>query len=333
MGFLTKMFGTKETAATTAAKPREIDLISALSLQLRGDVKPALDGYIRIAADNPDDYLAPFFAAAALTGTGKTAEAAELLRDLSRHISTRGENISRAVAGEMFSLVNEEPLLSVPSVAEIIVICGDRLKEEGFVQESAVCFEIAAGLLPDHANLLHKLGDTLHDLGAYDYAEAVLRKALELAPNHWGSLYTCAVLLQDLGRFDEAIALYEKAVTLSPNHVKCQNNYGAALLLTGRLDEALAHCTLAAQLDPDFPLAMVNLGNIHLQKQEYETARGCFQEALSLDGNLAPAYFGLGAVEQCTGGDPERIRELYLKAIELNPGNPQFHQALGDLLG
>ncbi|HZV81658.1 MAG TPA: tetratricopeptide repeat protein, partial [Geobacteraceae bacterium] len=254
MGFFTKMFGPKDTADTTAAEPREADIVTALSLHLRGDVKPALDAYLRIAEESPDDNLAPFFTAAIMAGTNRIDEAAERLRYLSQRISSGGETISRAVAGELFSLVNEEPMLSVPPVAEIIVSCGDRLKEEGFAQESAVCFEIAAGLLPDHANVLHKLGDTLHDLGIYDYAEAVLRKALEYAPNHWDSLYTYAVLLQDLGRFDEAIGCYEKAVVLNPDHVKCHNNYGAALMLTNRLDEALAHCTVAAELDPAFPL-------------------------------------------------------------------------------
>ncbi|HZV81347.1 MAG TPA: tetratricopeptide repeat protein, partial [Geobacteraceae bacterium] len=66
--------------------------------------------------------------------------------------------------------------------------------------------------------------------------------------------------------------------------------------------------------------------------QEYEIARTCFSEAIALNGNLAPAYFGLGAVEQSAGGDPGLARELYLKAVELNPSNPQFHHALGNLL-
>jgi|GEM_PF-1398508 len=332
MGFFNRMFGSKDAANPAAAEPRGIDFFTALSLHLRGDLDPALKAYLTIAEELPDYNLAPFFAAAIMADTGNAAEAAERLRDLSRRIASGGETISRAVTGELFSLMNDEPTLKVPDMAEVIVNFGDQLKAEGFVQESAVCFEIAAGLLPDHASVLHRLGDTLHDLGVYDYAEAVLRKALEYAPNHWDSLYTYAVLLQDLGRFDEAIGCYEKAVSLYPDHVKCRNNYGAALMLTGRLDEALAHCTAAAELDPEFPLALVNLGNIHLLKQEHETARGCFAKAIELDKNVAPAYFGLGSVEHCTGGDPARVRELYRTAIELNPSIPQVHHALGNLL-
>jgi len=332
MGFFTKMFGPKDSADQAAVEPREIDFFTALSLQLRGDVDPALNAYLKIAAELPNYNLAPFFAAAIMAGAENIAEAAQRLRDLSRRSAAAGEPISRAIARELFSLMEEEPTLNVPALTESIVVFGDRLKEGGFVQESAVCFEIAAGLLPDHAPILHKLGDALHDLGMYDYAESVLRKALELAPNHWDALYTYAVLLHDLGRLDEAIGCYDKAVTLYPDHVKCQNNYGAALMLTGRLDEALAHCSLAAELDPEFTLARVNLGNIHLLRQEYETARSCFNDAIVLDRNVAAAYFGLASLERNTGGDPARVKELYRTAIELSPSMPQFHHALATLL-
>src|SRR5207344_177567 len=98
-----------------------------------------------------------------------------------------------------------------------------------------------------------------------------------------------------------------KAVRLDPDHVKCQNNYGAALIMTNRLDEALAHCTLAAGLAPDFLPVKINLGNIHLLLKEYETARTIYLEAISLDKNLAPAYFGLASAEQFLGSDSGRV--------------------------
>lgn len=331
MGFFDKIFGPKETTPSIAPEPSGIDFYSALSLHISGEFEPALDAYQSIEAELPDYTLAPFFAAAALAYTGRVPEAAEKLRDLSLTVASAGEALSRVVATELFTLFSNEPTLKVPVVAEIIVDFGDRLKQEGFIQESAVCYEIGVGMLPEHAPVLHRLGDTLHDLQIYDYAEAVLKKALEFAPNHWDSLYTYAVLLQDLGRFDEAIGCYEKAMPMNPDHVKCRNNYGAALMLTGRLDEALEQCTQAAGLDPEFTLAKVNLGNIHLMRQEYEAARTCFSEALALNPDLAPALFGLGAVEQNTGGNPTRIRELYLKASELSPDNPQFREALASL--
>jgi tetratricopeptide (TPR) repeat protein len=331
MGFFNKMFGTKTGADATAGAQEDL-FSSALSLHLAGNLEQALATYRQLGAKQPDDNLAPFFAAAVMAGTGSIAEAAERLRDLSRRIAQGQETISLAVSRDLITLLDSYPLLKVPEVAEIVATLGDRLKGANFVQESAVCFEIAVSLLPERAELLHKLGDTLHDLRMFDYAESVLQKALEYAPNHWGALYTYAVLLQDLGRFDEAIAHYEQAVRLNPDHVNCRNNYGAALMMTNRLPEALEQCREAARLSPDSPWVKINLGNIHLLQQEYAPARTYFTEAIALHQGLAPAYYGLGSVEQLQGGDTAKARELYQKAIELNPAIPDIHHALGNLL-
>jgi len=333
MSLFTKIFGSKTTADQAAAKPKKADFIAALSLHVSGEREAALGAYQSIAEELPNDALAPFFAAAIKAASGDAAAAAESLRQLSGHVAAQGENISRVMSLELLAQVGDQPLpLSVPAVAEIIASFGDQLRGGGFLQESAVCLEIAAGLIPDNPHLLHKFGDTLHDLRIYDYAESVLQDALKHAPNHWGALYTYAVLLQDLGRDAEAIACYEKAVTFNPDHANCQNNYGAALLRTNRVEEALVHCTLAEGLDPKSPLVKVNLGNIRMLLQEYETARTCFSEAIALNDNFAPAYFGLASVEQSLGSDPTRVRELYLKGIEINPLIPEAHQALGNLL-
>jgi len=332
MSIFTKIFGSK-TVDTSSAVPQVAEFVAVLLMHLRGELEPALRGYQEIAAALPGDAPAPFFAAAILAGKGELAEAAESLRSLSRQLSLVGETLPRAITGKLYALVKDQPtLFRLPAVAEICASFGDLLKQEGFLQESAVCFEVAAGLVPDNAQVLHKLGDTLHDLRIYDYAEEVLLAALKNAPNHWGALYTYAVLLQDLGRNDEAITYYEKAARFNPEHVNCQNNYGAALLRTNRLEEALEHCSRAAALDPASPFVKVNLGNIYLLMQEYEKARTCFAEAISLNASLAVAYFGLGSVEQAMKSSPDQVRELYLKALEINPALAEAHHALGNLL-
>lgn len=331
MGFFDKIFNSNETAANVAS-PKANDFIDALALHLRGDIEPALGVYLQIVKELPNDYLSPFFISAIMAGQGQTSEAAANLRSLSQQIAGQGGTISQSIYQRIVVQMNEALHLSTPAVAGIIATFGDHLKEKRFLQECAVCFEIAKALDPENVDLLYKFGDTLHDLRNYDYAEKVLQEALQHASAHWGALYTYGVLLQDLGRLDEAIGCYEKAVAIDPNHAKCQNNLGAALLTLGRVEEALAHCTRAAELAPDFALAKNNLGNIHLRKGDYEAARSCYNEAIALDENLAPAYFGLGSAEQGLGSDRERVLELYRKAVELSPTVPIFQQALDKLL-
>lgn len=342
MGFFDKFFGGKEKEEKEGVEgggPREnkggdveaVDFVAALSMQLHNELDPAFAAYVKLAEEAPLDNLSTFFASSIMAGKGGVSEAANNLRSLSHRIASAGDGISRVISSELFEAVLDHPGVRLPAVAELIVAFGETLKGGGFIQEAAVCFEIASSLVPGNAHVLHKFGDALHDLRMYEYAENVLREALNLASHHWGALYTYAVLLHDLGRHEEAIAYYERAVKVDPNHANSRNNYGSALMALGRFDEALEQCDLAAELAPEAPLAKVNLGNIHLMKRQYQKARGCFEAAVSLDANLAQAHFGLGAVEQTTGGDAKRVAELYLKAIELSPSIPQFHHALAKL--
>lgn len=332
MSFFSKVSG-KNDADGNGGAPKAGSFLSALSMHLRGELDWALAAYAGISQKEPGDRLAPFFAAAILAARGSMPEAVQNLRLLSRDVAAAGDNISRVIAVELAGLLGDESVgVRVPAVAEVVVGLGDVLKQHGLLNEAAVCFEIACGLTPDNAHVLHRLGDTLHDLRMFDYAESVLQDALNRAPNHWGAIYTYALLLQDMGRNDEALTYYEKAIKLDPNHAKCRNNYGAVLLNLGRLDEALAQCSAADELDPSAPLVKNNLGYIHMLRQDYEAARACFAQAISLNENLFPAYFGLASAERSLTGDPKRIQDLYLKAIEINPTAAEVHHALGGFL-
>jgi tetratricopeptide (TPR) repeat protein len=336
MGFFSKFWGSKEGGEEAAVKPQAIeigDFNAALSRHLRGDLEAPLNFYLTVPEEFPEYPLAQFFAAAITAAKDDTGAAVTMLRELSRQISAAGGSISHTFIVELSATVSQSAVpVRIPLVADIVVSFGDQLKREGFVQESAVCFEVAAGLLPEHANVLHKLGDTLHDLRMYDYAESVLQEALKHAPNHWGAIYTYAVLLQDLGRDEEAITFYEKAVKLNPDHAKCQNNYAAALLRTNRLEQALEQGQRAERLDRANPFVKVNLGNIYYLLQDYDKARSAFTEAIELEERLAPAHFGLAVVEQALGSDADKVKERYRKALEINHTIAEAHQALGRIL-
>jgi Flp pilus assembly protein TadD len=324
------IFGTKTEAEKPkpVAAPQHVDLATALSMLLLGQLDEAHQAFLRIHEAAPEDDLAAYFTAALTAYKGEVAEAAASLRALSAAIASRGGGISHAIVTDTLAVATPRMLAGV---AEISVGFGVTLKEQGFLREGVVCLEIAAGLLPDNPHILHKFGDALHDLGHYDYAEKVLLEALKNAPNHWGALYTYAVLLQDLNRDEEALQYYDKAARFDPSHAKCLNNYGAALLRTNRVDEALVQCTAAAELDPESPLVQVNLGNIYFLKQQYEEARNCFGRAVALNDNLAAAHLGLGKAEEALGGDLELAKEHYRTAVRLSPALTELYPALKEL--
>lgn len=338
MGFFSKFFGSKEPRQadpqeTVAAEERgSADFTAAVLMQMRGENDAALAAYQEMTDRFPDDNLAPFFAAAIKAGSGSVEDAVAVLRSLSQRCSEAEQGISQVIIQELAAQLSDSSQHGrIPGIAELIVSFGDNVKAAGFVYEAAVLYEVAVALLPDRANVLHRLGDTLHDLRLYEYAESVLQEALKHAPNHWDSLYSYALLLQQLGRDKEALPYYEKATVFNPDHVNCRNNYGSALMRTQRLEEALQQCNAAFGLEPENPFVQINLGNIRYLMREPDKAREHFRKAIELNPEHPAAYFGLAAVEQALGSPREVVQELYQKVLAVNPQIAEAHHALGTI--
>jgi tetratricopeptide (TPR) repeat protein len=69
---------------------------------------------------------------------------------------------------------------------------------------------------------------------------------------------------------------------------------GSASLSEGNLQSAFAEFQKTVQLDPGNKDALVSLGYIHLQFEEFEKAKGLFLRAISIDPQFSDAYTYLG---------------------------------------
>ena len=69
---------------------------------------------------------------------------------------------------------------------------------------------------------------------------------------------------------------------------------GIASLGEGNLQSAFVEFQKTLQLDPNYKDALVNLGYIHLQFEEFEKAKGLFLRAISIDSQFSDAYTYLG---------------------------------------
>ncbi len=91
-------------------------------------------------------------------------------------------------------------------------------------------------------------------------------------------------ILKQRNRVDAAIVEYEKAlqeaITLSP---VLYNKLGSTYLQEKRYDNAENLLTTSLGYYPDFPPTLVNLGELHFQKQNMVSAEKFFQEAIQLN--------------------------------------------------
>lgn len=95
-------------------------------------------------------------------------------------------------------------------------------------------------------------------------------------------------------RYEEAAKCYSQAIVLWPSNAVYHSNRAAAFTHLQKFDAAIADCKKAIEIKPDFSKAYSRLGTAHFQAGRYKAA----------------------------------IDEGYKKALELEPSNEQYKQAL-----
>ena len=90
------------------------------------------------------------------------------------------------------------------------------------------------------------------------------------------------------------------------------------------LDAAAAAYRRAALFDPQLVPAVVNLANIHYERDELPEAEALYEKAIRLDPECFEAYFNLGNIHH----DLSRYKEAvvaYRDALAINPAYPEAH--------
>jgi len=85
----------------------------------------------------------------------------------------------------------------------------------------------------------------------------------------------------------------------------------------GDQEGAIATYQRALELDPNNPVFYQRLGYIFTQQGKFSEAQRCYERAIGLEANFAPAIAGLGFVYRRMGDEeknPDRRTELYVKA-------------------
>ncbi len=105
---------------------------------------------------------------------------------------------------------------------------------------------------------------------------------------------------------------------------------GDAYRQLGRLDEALEIARKGIQGLPWFSPGHVVLGQILMARDETGEALGCFNKALTLDGESIAAFKGLAAI-YCQKGQVDTARQVLERAEQIHPGNSSIRHMLNRL--
>jgi tetratricopeptide (TPR) repeat protein len=90
------------------------------------------------------------------------------------------------------------------------------------------------------------------------------------------------------------------------------------------LDGAAAAYRRAVLFDPQLVPALVNLANIHYERDQLVEAEALYEKAIRVDADCFEAYFNLGNIHHDLGRYTEAV-SAYRDALAINPAYPEAH--------
>ena len=167
----------------------------------------------------------------------------------------------------------------------------------------------------------NRLGAVLLANDKLDEAEVRFRKALEIHPGYSRAINNLGVLATRKENLVAARQYFEQAFEADPNNVMPLLNIGRLFAEQGRLTEALEYFRRAQVRAPDNAAAnglaartLSGVGQVLLEKGEYDNARSALREALHYRPNHTAALTALAELEW-RGGAVRKAQVLLQKAF------------------
>ena len=144
-------------------------------------------------------------------------------------------------------------------------------------------------------------------------------------------LYQKGVKEAERGEYSKAIKTFGKVLEVVPQHVDARRNLAMAYLELGeavRAEEYLRECL---RLDPNDRWTNLLLGNIYARnKRNLDVAEFFFQKCFEIDPNDHLMLSNYAAI-MMEKGDIEKARELFEKAVAIDPTYPNTYYGLAML--
>jgi len=175
--------------------------------------------------------------------------------------------------------------------------------------------EVAAELIaayPDAADALNVMAQLQFHLGNTPEAIRSWRRCLEADPKCGDAHYGLGYIAHLEGENAEAAERFRAALAIRPDDARIPVLLADALTRLGKPGEAVPLLVEHLKSGKGSLDALVCLGRIHMEMQEYDKARRVFEEAVRIDPACREAQFGLGNA-WARLGEAEKSRQAMSK--------------------
>ena len=214
---------------------------------------------------------------------------------------------------------------------EVAHFCAWLFSNSGCYAEAASAYECLIDQRPGWVEGYRHASGALAAIGASERAIDLAGKASDLAPENFDFAYHAGCLLLDAERIEEAAYYLARAVSIEPQHPQALRALSAAGYSLDRPDEALALALQAASLAPgDSPLA-IHAAELLLRAGRADDAAALLDAAIRRDPAEAMLWRLSSAAESLRDAAEAALAAID-RALELAPGNAEYHLHRGHLL-
>jgi len=190
------------------------------------------------------------------------------------------------------------PPAALPPEAQAHMERGQRLYDQGQVNEAIAEWQQTIRLAPQAARAYHLLGVAWRDRGEQTKAIAAFREALRLEPDNATAYVQLARVLEATGDAPGALEAYRAALRLVPSAPYVHNRLGHLLAARGDWSGAAQEWQHTVDLAPDYAYAYVHLGDAFEHLNKKDDALSAYERALSMCSRFAEALERMGRKEQ-----------------------------------
>lgn len=205
-----------------------------------------------------------------------------------------------------------------------------ELHRQGRLEEAEQGYRDLLTANPNDVEVVRLLGILRRARGDLEEAATLLKRAHDLAPEQPSLLLMLGAVQLQLGNVERARLAYEQALVLDPNSAGAHSTLGHIALMNGDPKLAEQYFRTALRIGEDAQ-AYSGLGMIALDRDDADMAMKYLSRAADLAPNDAAIAFsqGRGFVRR---GMIAFAEQAFLRALQLQPGQPQATNALAQLL-
>jgi len=171
---------------------------------------------------------------------------------------------------------------------------------------------------------LRELGAAQSEAGNYGAAEESFARALQSAPADGQTNYNMAVVKLALKKNAEALSFARHAFDSNPSSAVYAYTVGLALEAMGETEPAADAYRRASLMDTQYARPRINLGKLFIERDNYNEAIRCLNEAYGIEPGNFEVNNNLGAVYAKMENWSSSVRH-YERALAADSKNPTVH--------